>query len=162
MDGNLDPPTQTKQLQDAITSGKYDGIVLQPVYGAALVPGAQAAIAKGIAVGNIDQILGTDFTTADAQVTGLSRTWSSWPAPGQEDRRPGHPGLHGQRRQPCKIGYIFSVKAAGLDQELRKAFDAEIAGNRTSRSSPRASPSTRRRPVSRPPRTCSRPTPTST
>ena len=30
-DGNLDPATQTKQLQDAIASGKYDGIVLQPV-----------------------------------------------------------------------------------------------------------------------------------
>ena len=47
-DGNLDPPTQTKQLQDAVASGKYDGIVLQPVYGAGLVEGAKAAIAAGI------------------------------------------------------------------------------------------------------------------
>ncbi len=40
-DGNLDPGTQVKQLQDAIASGKYDGIILQPVYGAGLVAGRQ-------------------------------------------------------------------------------------------------------------------------
>src|SRR5687768_14461282 len=69
-DGNLDPARQTQQLQDAIASGKYDGIVLQPVYGPALVPGAEEAIAAGIAIGNIDQILGSDNTTAESQVEG--------------------------------------------------------------------------------------------
>ena len=44
--------------------------MLQPVYGPALVPGAEAAIAAGIAIGNIDQILGADNTTADSQVEG--------------------------------------------------------------------------------------------
>jgi hypothetical protein len=40
-----------------VASGKYDGIILQPVYGAGLVPGAEQAIAAGIPIGNIDQIL---------------------------------------------------------------------------------------------------------
>jgi ribose transport system substrate-binding protein len=129
MDGNLDPPTQTRQLQDAITSGKYDGIVLQPVYGAALVPGAQAAIAKGIAVGNIDQILGTDFTTADAQVPGLDANVIFVASNlGKKIADLAILACTASGASTCKIGYIFSVKAAGLDQELRKAFDAEIAG----------------------------------
>lgn len=129
MDGNLDPATQTKQLQDAIASGKYDGIVLQPVYGGALVTGAEAAIAKGIAVGNIDQVLGTDFTTADAQVQGLDANVIFVASNlGKKIADLAIQACTAAGATPCKIGYIFSVKAAGLDQELRKAFDAEIAG----------------------------------
>jgi ribose transport system substrate-binding protein len=129
MDGNLDPATQTKQLQDAITAGKYDGIVLQPVFGAALVTGAQAAIAKGIAIGNIDQILGTDFTTANAQVQGQSANVIFVASNlGKKIADLAIQACTAAAADPCKIGYIFSVKAAALDQELRKAFDAEIAG----------------------------------
>ena len=71
-DANLDPAAQTKQLQDAMASGKYDAIITQPLYGAGLVEDVKKAIAAGIAVGNIDQILGADKTTAESQVEGLS------------------------------------------------------------------------------------------
>ena len=128
MDGNLDVPTQTKLLTDAITSGKYDGIVLQPVYGGALVSGATDAISKGIAVGNIDQVLGTDFTTAKAQVPGLSANVIFVASNlGKKIADLAIKACQASGASPCKIGYIFSVKAAGLDQELRAAFDAEIA-----------------------------------
>lgn len=130
MDGNLDPATQTKQLQDAIASGKYDGIVVQPVYGAALVTGVQDAISKGIAVGNIDQVLGADFTTAAPQVPGLSANVIFVASNlGKKIADLAIKACADTGATPCKIGYIFSVKAAGLDQELRKAFDAEIASN---------------------------------
>jgi hypothetical protein len=33
-DANLDPAAQTKQLQDAAASGKFDAIITQPLYGA--------------------------------------------------------------------------------------------------------------------------------
>jgi len=128
MDGNLDPAAQTKQLQDATASGKYDGIIVQPVFGASLVTGVQAAIAKGIAVGNIDQILGTDYTTSNPQVQGLSANVvfvASTLGKKIADLAIKACGS----ANPCKIGYIFSVKAAALDLELRKAFDAEIASN---------------------------------
>ena len=127
MDGNLDPATQTKLLQDAIASGKYDGIVVQPVYGGALVTGVQDAISKGIAVGNIDQVLGTDFTTAKSQVTGLSANVIFVASDlGKKIADLAIKACKQSGANPCKIGYIFSVKAAGLDQELRAAFDAEI------------------------------------
>ena len=63
-DANLDPAAQVKQLQDAVASGKYDGIITQPLYGAGMVEDVKKAIAAGIAVGNIDQVLGSDMTTA--------------------------------------------------------------------------------------------------
>ena len=128
LDGNLDPAAQTKDLQDAIASGKYDGIVVQPVYGASLVTGVQAAIAKGIAVGNIDQVLGSDFTTAQPQVQGLSANVIF--VASTLGKKIADLAIKAcASANPCKIGYIFSVKAAALDQELRKAFDAELATN---------------------------------
>ena len=64
--------TQVAQLQTVVNSGKYQGIIVQPIYGAVLVPGVKAAIKKGIKVVNIDQILGTNYASDQIQVKGLS------------------------------------------------------------------------------------------
>lgn len=130
MDSNNDPATQTKLLQDAVASGKYDGIIVQPIYGGGLVTGVQDAMAKGIAVGNIDQVLGTDFTTAEAQVDGLSANVIFVPSNlGKSIADLAIQACADSGASPCKIGYIFSIKAAGLDQELRSAFDAEVSAS---------------------------------
>ena len=73
-DAKLDPAQQTKQLQDAVASGKYDAIITQPLYGAGMVEDVKKAIAAGVAVGNIDQVLGADMNDADSQIPGLSAT----------------------------------------------------------------------------------------
>ena len=127
-DGNLNPQTQTQQLQDAIASGKYDGIILQPVYGPALVPGAEQAIAAGIHIGNIDQILGADNTTAESQVEGQLTNVVF--VPSELGRKIGEMVVEAcADANPCNVGYIWSVKAAALDQELKKAFDEATSVN---------------------------------
>jgi len=42
--------TQAAQLQNVINSGQYQGIIVQPIYGAALISTVQKAIKKGIKV----------------------------------------------------------------------------------------------------------------
>lgn len=129
-DANNDPAAQTRQLQDAVTSGLYDGIVIQPIYGAGLVTGVQDALAQGIAVANIDQILGTDFTTADSQVEGLSANVVFVPSDmGAKIGQLAVQACADLAVDPCEVGYIYSVKAAGLDGALRTAFDTAIAAN---------------------------------
>jgi ribose transport system substrate-binding protein len=129
-DANNDPAAQTKQLQDAVASGLYDGIVVQPIYGAGLVTGVQDALAQGIAVANIDQILGADFTTADAQVDGLSANVVFVPSDmGTKIGQQVVAACADLAVDPCEVGYIYSVKAAGLDGALRTAFDTAIAEN---------------------------------
>jgi ribose transport system substrate-binding protein len=127
-DGNLDPGTQVKLLQDAVASGKYDGVILQPVYGAGLVEGAKAAIAADVAVGNIDQILGADNTTAELQVPGqLSNVVF---VPSELGRKIGEMVVSAcADTNPCNVGYIWSVKAAALDQTLKEAFDKATSVN---------------------------------
>ncbi len=127
-DANNDPAAQTKQLQDAVASGKYDGIIVQPIYGGGLVTGVQDAISKKIAVGDIDQILGTDYTTAKAQVQGLSANVVF--VPSDLGTKFGQLTVKAcADANPCKVGYIYSVKASGLDGALRMAFNAAIAAN---------------------------------
>lgn len=129
-DANLDPAAQTKQLQDAIASGKFDGILLQPLFGAGLVADAKAAIAAGIAVGNIDQILGADNTTAESQVEGLMTNVVF--VPSELGRKIGELVVQAcadLNADPCNVGYIWSVKAAALDGALKLAFDKATAVN---------------------------------
>jgi ribose transport system substrate-binding protein len=70
-DANNSPQTQ-QQLQDVINSGQYNGIILQPIYGAGLTSIVATAIGKGIKVVNMDQILGSNLSTDQPQVQGLS------------------------------------------------------------------------------------------
>ena len=130
-DANLDPNAQVKQLQDATASGKYDAIITQPLYGAGMVEDVKKAIAQGIAVGNIDQTLGADMTTADFQVDGLSSNVAF--VPSELGKKIGNlvvtacADLKADAAHPCNVGYIWSVKAAALDIALKKAFDEAIA-----------------------------------
>ena len=127
-DANLDPAAQTKQLQDAVASGKFDGIVLQPLNGAGLVTGAQDAIKAGVAIGNIDQILGTDNTTAKSQVAGQLANVVF--VPSELGRKIGELVVKAcGTANPCNVGYIYSVKAAALDTSLKVAFDKATSVN---------------------------------
>jgi ribose transport system substrate-binding protein len=127
-DANLDPAAQTKQLQDAVASGKFDGIVLQPLYGAGLVTGAQDAIKAGVQIGNIDQILGTDNTTAESQIDG--QLVNVVFVPSELGRKIGELVVKAcADANPCNVGYIYSVKAAALDTSLRDAFNKATAVN---------------------------------
>jgi ribose transport system substrate-binding protein len=129
-DANLNPANQTKQLQDAIASGKYDAIITQPLYGAGLVEDVKKAIDAGIAVGNIDQVLGSDMTTPDSQVDGLSANVAF--VPSELGRKIGElvvSACADLQADPCNVGYIWSVKAAALDIALKAAFDEATAGH---------------------------------
>ena len=102
-DANLDPAAQTKQLQDATASGKYDAIITQPLYGAGLVEDVKKAIAAGIAVGNIDQVLGSDMTTADVPGRGPERERRVRPERARaQDRRARRHGLRRPQGQPLQ------------------------------------------------------------
>ena len=156
-DANLDPAAQTKQLQDAAASGKFDAIITQPLYGAGMVQDVKKAIDSGIAVGNIDQILGADNTTAESR-SGPERQRRLRPEhPRQEDRRAGRPGLHREEGEPVqrRLHLVGQGRRAGPDaaQGLRRGHreppEIKVVGRGRVVLHDRGS-------ASRPPRTCSR------
>jgi ribose transport system substrate-binding protein len=129
-DAANDPAVQTTQLQDAVASGQFDGIIVQPIYGAGLIPDVSNAIAQGIAVANVDQVLGADLTTSDAQVEGLAANVVF--VPSEIGRKLGEQTVAAcadVAADPCKVGYIYAFQGYPLDTAIKDAFDAAVAGS---------------------------------
>jgi ribose transport system substrate-binding protein len=70
-DAKFDLATQTSQIQDAITSGKYNVFVIEPVSTTGLNAPVAAAKAAGIPVIAIVSPIGPDLTKVEPQVDGV-------------------------------------------------------------------------------------------
>lgn len=128
-DGNLDPNLQVTLIQDVIASGQYDGIITQPIYGPAIVDVVGQAIAAGITVVNIDQILGDDFTTGATQVDGLSANVVFVPTDiGTKLGEQVVEACATKNLDPCNIALLHDVKASAIGVAIADAFTAAIAG----------------------------------
>ncbi|HEY6277007.1 MAG TPA: sugar ABC transporter substrate-binding protein [Streptosporangiaceae bacterium] len=129
-DANNSPQTQFSQLQDAINSGQYQGIIVQPIFGTGLVTLVKQAIAKGIKVVNMDQILGPNLSTDQPQVPGLSANVTFVPT--EIGTKLGNlvvQACKSQNLNPCKVGYLYDIKASALDVAIHGAFTKAIAAD---------------------------------
>jgi ribose transport system substrate-binding protein len=118
--------TQASELQTVISSGQYQGVIVQPVYGAALIPTVKKAIAKGIKVVNIDQILGSKYTTDQIQVPGLAGNVVFFPSKiGSQLGVLTHQACGGAN--PCQIGLVHNYTGYEPDGAITAAFDAFLA-----------------------------------
>ncbi|MGB8881210.1 MAG: sugar ABC transporter substrate-binding protein [Solirubrobacteraceae bacterium] len=129
-DANNSPTTQYSQLQDAITSGGYQGIITQPIESTNLIPLVKQAISKGIKVVNIDQILGPSLSTFQKQVPGLSGNVTFVPTElGNKFGALVVQACKANNLNPCNVGYLYDIKASALDVALRSGFDQAIASD---------------------------------
>ncbi|HXD61187.1 MAG TPA: sugar ABC transporter substrate-binding protein [Lacisediminihabitans sp.] len=129
-DANNDPQAQFSQLQNVITSGKYDGIITQPIFGTGLVDLVTQAIDQGIKVVNINQILGPDFTTNKPQIKGLSANVTFVPTDiGKKIGEQVVAACASQKLDPCTVGYLYDIKASVLDVAIRDGFNEAIKGS---------------------------------
>jgi ribose transport system substrate-binding protein len=129
-DANNSAQTQYDQLQTVINSGQYNGIITQPIVSTGLVSLVQQAIAKGIKVVNMDQILGTSLSTAAPQVTGLSANVTFVPTTiGTQLGQQVVAACASKSLNPCKVGYLYDIKASSLDTAIYGAFTTAIKGS---------------------------------
>jgi ribose transport system substrate-binding protein len=129
-DAANDPKKQLSQLQTVIASKQYTGIIVQPIFGPQLIPTIRQAIRAKLKVVNIDQILGTNPSTAAPPLAGLSGNVVFV----QTDIGKKQGGLvvaacTALAANPCKVGYLYSVKVSSLDTAIRKGFNAVTAGH---------------------------------
>jgi ribose transport system substrate-binding protein len=121
---------QVSELQQAISSGKFQGILVQPIYGPALLPGVKLAIKKKIKVVNIDQILGTNYSSDQIEVHGLSGNVVFFPAK-IGTQLAAETKLACGTASPCKIALVHNYIGDEPDAEITKTFDAGVASNST-------------------------------
>ena len=129
-DANNSPQTQFDQMQTVINSGQYNGIITQPIESTGLVSLVKEAIAKGIKVVNMDQILGSSLSTAAPQVAGLSANVTFVPTTiGTQLGQQVIAACASKKLSPCKVGYLYDIKASSLDTAIYGAFTAAIKGS---------------------------------
>jgi ribose transport system substrate-binding protein len=121
---------QVSELQNVVNSGKYQGIITQPIYGPVLVPEVKIAIKKGIKVVNIDQILGTNYSSDQIEVHGLSGNVVFFPAK-IGSQLAAETILACGNANPCKIALVHNYEGDEPDAEITKTYDAGIAKDST-------------------------------
>ena len=129
-DANNSSQTQYSQLQDVINSGQYNGVILQPIFGTGLTSLVSQAIAKGIKVVNMDQVLGPNYNTDAPQVAGLSANVAFVPT--QIGTKLGQlvvQACASKNLNPCNVGYLYDIKASALDVAISGAFNAAVKGS---------------------------------
>jgi ribose transport system substrate-binding protein len=129
-DANNSPQTQYQQMQTVISSGQYNGIITQPIESTGLTSLVTQAIAKGIKVVNMDQILGPQLNTDAPQVAGLSANVTFVPTKiGTQLGQQVVAACASKHLSPCTVGYLFDIKASSLDTAINGAFNAAIKGS---------------------------------
>ena len=127
-DAQFNAELQTTQLQDAIASGRYDGIILVALNGPGLVPDVETALASGLQVVLFNQIVGDDLSTNEPQVDGIAASVMAPPVVTGE--RAGRLTIQAcEGLDPCRVVYLFGIRGIPLDVALRQGFDSAVAGH---------------------------------
>ena len=125
-DAQFDPGLQTTQMQDVVASGQYDGIIVTAIVGPGLAPDIEAALDAGLEVVVLNQVVGTDLTTADPQVDGVAA--SVMAPPQRSGERLGALAVQAcEGNDSCGVVFIYGIKGIPLDDALRSGFDSVIA-----------------------------------
>lgn len=125
IDSNLDADKQVQQLQDVVATGRYDGVLIVPLSGQALVPAVQSAVAAGLSVAALDVPLGPDSTSTETQIDGVT-VYSGRPFSKQGDNLGKLTVRACEGLDPCEVAYMYGVKASVYDQVLFDGFNAAI------------------------------------
>jgi ribose transport system substrate-binding protein len=129
-DSGVDPNKQFSQIQDAITSGKFDGFIVIPWNGAALVPVIEEALAAGIKVVGANAALGPDPNAVGVQIDGVSgQIWTPTVTRGElmgEQMIEACAGI-----DPCQVAYHAGVAALPIEKTVREGFEKAIEAEPT-------------------------------
>ena len=127
-DAQFNADTQTSQLQDAIASGQYQGMIVAALNGVGLLPDLQAAAANGTKIVALNQIIGPALDTADPQDPSIVASVLAPPL--RSGERLGQLTLKAcEGKDVCNVVYFYGIKGIPLDNALKQGFDATIAAN---------------------------------
>jgi ribose transport system substrate-binding protein len=127
-DAQFNADLQTTQLQDAIASGQYQGMIVAALNGVGLLPDLQAAAANGTKIVALNQLIGPSFETADPQDPSVVASVLAPPL--RSGQRLGEVTLKAcEGIDPCNVVYFYGIKGIPLDVALKQGFDEVTAAN---------------------------------
>lgn len=128
-DGKFEGPTQANQMQDAITSGRFQGFVVMPNDQPGIVPVVEQALAEDIKVAALQFPIGKDPTEADPEVDGVSTQVIEDVIRGAEVTAEGINAMCVDR-DPCEVGVLWGARSvsweAAKEKPLKDALDPNV------------------------------------
>lgn len=125
-DGAGDPAQQAAQIQNAMTSGRFDGFFVEGISNAAIYP-VKAAIRKGIKVVTVNFPLGPDQASGKAQIPG--QVAAVLTAASTDGDHVGQLVVGACGTKPCKVGLIVGGSDIPSEQAKIAAIKQAIAGH---------------------------------
>ncbi len=129
LDAGFDAQKQFSQMQDAITTGKYKGILVQPVDGASICSLVPQAVSAGITVGAVNSAIGTSFTSPRSSCQGVAvsvlRPFSEH---GQVMGELTKQACQQESVSSCAVGFLRTAPGAPFDAAIYKGFEDTISG----------------------------------
>lgn len=127
-DAQFNPDTQLAQLQDAISSGQYQGMIVSALVGDALLPDLRTAAESGVKIVALNQIIGPALDTADPQDPAIVASVLAPPL--RSGQRLGELTLKAcEGIDPCNVVYFYGLKGIPLDNALKQGFDEVTSAN---------------------------------
>ncbi len=123
-DGGFDAQKQYNQVQDAVATGRFDGMLVMAMGYASIVPAVEEAIAAGVKVGSLEYALGPDATITDRfQVEGMT-TFVGYNVASIGARLAEATVEACGDRDPCKVGLLVGSRSAAQDVPKIAAYEA--------------------------------------
>jgi ribose transport system substrate-binding protein len=126
LDSNFDGPTQVNQLQDAVTSKRYNVVIVQANDGTAIVPAVKQAVAAGMTVVIEFTPVGGRYDTTAPQVPGTVSIVDAPTLNGQGLATLGLGACKKLAAQPCQVAYLQGFANYPLDTARTNATVAAL------------------------------------
>ncbi|MHB8470572.1 MAG: sugar ABC transporter substrate-binding protein [Gaiellaceae bacterium] len=124
-DPNFNAQTQVSQIQDAITTGRYQAFVIQANDGNAVIPAIKQALKAHIAVVAEFTPVGSNYATTKPPIPGMTFVGESPVHNGTELGALGIQACKGLN--PCNVAYLEGFKSLPLDNARTNAVKKELA-----------------------------------
>lgn len=124
-DPNFNPQTQVSQIQDAITTGRYQAFVIQANDGNAVIPAIKQALKAHIAVVAEFTPVGSNYATVKPPLPGMTFVGES---PVHNGTELGVLGIRACKGlNPCNVAYLEGFKSLPLDNARTAAVKKQLA-----------------------------------
>ncbi|WP_222710574.1 sugar ABC transporter substrate-binding protein [Quadrisphaera setariae] len=121
VDSNFDGAVQVQQLTDAVTSKRFDVVVIQANDGTAITQPVKQALAAGITVVVEFTPVGGRFDTVEPQVDGVISIVDAPTANGEGLAKMGLDACKQLGKQPCQVAYLQGFDNYPLDAARTEA-----------------------------------------
>jgi ribose transport system substrate-binding protein len=128
LDGQFDAALQYSQIEDALASGRFVGMIVAPNDSVGIAGAFEQVIAEGIPIGTVLFPVGPDLNTLEPQVEGITVTAASPPVAGATIQAEAVVA-HCAEIDPCNVVIIIGARIFPFDNLRLETFEAVLGAH---------------------------------